>query len=343
MNRNIEITAKSEEEARQIAESELNENERIIDSEILSAPARGIFGMVGKQEFRMRFSIGAEQPAEEKPDTENESPSSEDEAYEDSYEDSYEDDDDEEALQKTSDRSSERTSERETYREKRRPRHSSNRQGARYQDEPVPERPKSPVSEEIKNHESYDRVFELIREVAINVGVEEIQLEEYMRDGAWVIEASGENVSQLIGKRGKNLDALQYLMNIVLNRGNADRIKLVIDAQGYREKRYRNLMNLASRMSRKALSSRRQIELEPMSTLDRRTVHMALKDKEGIETFSKGSEPMRRVVIAPRKKSQGSRINNQGAWQPIEPDDNQEITEKTETTSSVPMFVEEDA
>ncbi|MDN5280200.1 MAG: spoIIIJ-associated protein [Clostridiales bacterium] len=316
MNRTIEITAKSEEEARQIAQGELNDNEVIVNSEVLSAPAKGIFGFVGKQEFKMRFTFGEKpQQTEEK----------EEEVFQ----------------EKRAERPA--RSERSDYSERSssRRRDSSERpQRRRQPEEPIPERPKEPLSDEVRNHPSYNEIFELIREIATNLGIDDLELEDYQRDGAWVIEASGENVSQLIGKRGKNLDSVQYLMNIILNRGNEERIKLVLDAQGYREKRYRNLMSLANRMYKKALSSRRSVELEPMSTLDRRTVHMALKDKDGIETFSRGAEPMRRVVISPLKKS---RPENNTGWQPIASEEDEiESIERNETSSAVPMFMEED-
>ena len=320
MNRTIEITAKSEDEARQIAQGELNDNEAIISSEVIVAPARGIFGFVGKQEFKIRFTFGTKPEAPKK---------------------------DEELVEKRSERISRREPSEDRQEAPREGRRENRDRGERrprarrhYEEEEeiFVERAKDPVSEEVRNHEFYGQIFELIKDVAANVGVGELQLEDYQRDGAWVIEASGENVSQLIGKRGRTLDSLQYLMNIILNRGNDDRIKLVLDAQGYREKRYRNLLSLAFRMCKKAVSSRKPVELEPMSTLDRRTVHMALKDKEGIETFSRGAEPMRRVVISPLRKS---RPENTTSWQPIV-DDELEPVERGESSGAVPMFMEED-
>ncbi|MGM0600752.1 MAG: RNA-binding cell elongation regulator Jag/EloR [Candidatus Rifleibacteriota bacterium] len=329
MNRTIEITAKSEEEAKQIAQGELNENEAILETEVLSAPAKGIFGFVGKQEFKVKFILG-EKPAEPKPEPEAEPQKEEAVADQTDYDDIDDTDDNED-----------HTPERKRTRPER---SSRDRRPRRRVEEDIPERPKEPVSEEVLNHPSYQVIFDFIREVADNLGIENLELEDYQRDGAWVIEASGDNVSQIIGKRGKNLDAIQYLMNIVLNRGNEDRIKLVIDAQGYREKRYRNLISLANRMCRKALSNRRKVELEPMSTLDRRTVHMALKDRDDVETFSKGSEPMRKVVIAPAKKRKTD-INDR--WQPVTVDQdkdeqNKESDNRSETSTAVPMFMEED-
>lgn len=339
--RTIEITAKTEEEARQIALNELNVNETIVNAETISAPSRGIFGFVGKQEFKVRFTINEKQ--EEKPVDRVEKLSGKPSEENDDFEDEGE------APAPTKSNRREWAPRRE--RGPRRERHDRGRRNNRRNRDDfageeeqitIPERPKEEVTEEIKNHEGYNQVFELIRGIAENVGIENIQLVDYMRDGAWVIEASAEDVSQLIGKRGHTLDSVQYLMNIIFNKNNDDsRIKIVLDAQGYREKRYQSLIHLANRMARKAVLSHRPIELEPMSTLDRRTIHMALKDRTDVETFSKGSEPMRRVVISSLKKKNANRQPN-AEWQPLEIDDEVEASEKTEAPSSVPMFMEED-
>lgn len=302
--RTIEIIAKTEQEAREIANGELNDNELITTTEVLSAPARGLFGFVGKQEFKVRFVI-AEKP-QVKPQREFvAAPVSRDE---------------EEEVDEAMPARQPRRESSDHARPPRRGNDNRNRNvdGRRGRgdlrrhdndaDEAIdlPERPRLDVSDELKAHPGYSQIFELIRDVAANVGIEDLEMKDFFRDGAWVIEASGENVAQLIGKRGKTLDSLQYLMNIIFNKGNDDRTKLVLDVQGYREKRYRNLIMLANRMYRKVLSARKPVELEPMSTLDRRTVHLALKDRTDIETFSKGTEPMRRVVIAPMKKRKGN-------------------------------------
>ncbi len=345
--RTIEIIAKTEEEAKGIANGELNGNEMIVATEVLSAPARGIFGFVGKQEYKIRFTIGekpvpapkpekVEKIAERRPGDEALAERPARPARVDDFQ------------------NEEGADERDAMPPRRQPRpprrqNNRNRPPRRNFDEAgegpeegeinLPERPREPVSAEIKAHPEYNEIFSLIRDVAANVGIEQLDMVDFMRDGAWVIEASGENVSQLIGKRGRTLDSLQYLMNIILNKGNDDRIKLVLDAQGYREKRYRNLILLAQRMCKKAVSSRRQVELEPMSTLDRRTIHMALKDRTDIETFSKGTEPMRRVVISPMRKKKGG-MNAE--WQPVADEGDSDFSEKLETSSAVPMFMEED-
>jgi spoIIIJ-associated protein len=348
MTRTIEITAKTEQEARDIANGELNENEVITAAEVLTAPARGLFGFVGKQEFKIRFVIGEKPQVQQKREPVA-APVIRDESGES----------DEEMPARPPRRENSENSRpprREGSDSGRPPRRGGNRNrnvdGRRGRGNPrqndedgeesvnLPERPRLEVTPEIKAHPGYDQIFELIRDVAANVGIEDLAMVDYVRDGAWVIEASGENVSQLIGKRGRTLDSLQYLMNIIFNKGNDDRTKLVLDVQGYREKRYRNLIMLANRMCRKALSARKQVELEPMSTLDRRTIHLALKDRTDIETFSKGTEPMRRVVISPLKKRKGNQNAN---WQPVEDDGDSDFSEeKIERSGAVPMFMEED-
>ncbi|MDD3000363.1 MAG: KH domain-containing protein [Candidatus Riflebacteria bacterium] len=354
--RTIEVIAKSEEEARSLAEKQLGSNEKIAKSETLSAPARGIFGFVGRQEYKIRFHI------EEKPAKTEEvlvEKIAEKPTFNDAVAENFEEAEDlsEMPVRRPRHMNNDNRGSRNNSRSN--GRRDNNRRDGRRNRRPersyegvedfsdaeehinMPERPKEPVTEEIKNNTLYSEIFDLIQCVAKNVGVEEIQLNDFIRDGAWVIDASGENVSQLIGKHGKTLDSLQFLMNIVFNKGKDERTKIVLDAQGYREKRYRNLIMLAKRMSRKAVSGNRPVELEPMSTLDRRTVHMALKDNEEIETFSKGVEPMRRVVIAPvHNKKKGTSANNE--WQPLVVDDNDSEASNTTENTAVPMFMEED-
>ena len=354
--RTIEVIAKSEDEARELAEKQLENNEKISSSEILQAPARGLFGFVGKQEYKIKFTI-EEKPAQvEEQLVEHISPKKQTDTDDNENEEvpvrrprQRREERGFRGSRRRDDRRGGRNRHDRNDRRERRNARGRNRVNYEYNNEEpaeeivIPERPKEPVTEEIKNNSLYNEIFDLIKEVAKNVGVEEVVLNDFMRDGAWVIDTTGNNVSQIIGKRGKTLDSLQYLMNIIFNKGKEDRTKIVLDAQGYREKRYRNLLTLAHRMAKKAANCGRNIELEPMSTLDRRTIHMALKDNEEVETFSKGVEPMRRVVIAPVNSKKN---NSNSEWQPLVVDDNEtdDSSDMTETTTtSVPMFMEEDA
>jgi spoIIIJ-associated protein len=283
MKRFIEITAKSPEEAQEMVTRELHTDEKVTNAETLAAPVRGIFGVVGNPEFRMRFTIetvvAPEPPAR---------PQSE-EAYVAPVEAPEDDDAD---LDEVADHH-EAAADDEEYGQ---PGDQENREAR------VHTSRKYSIEIVGDKHPAYQKIIGMVTKVAENVGVSELVLHERIEGDAWIIESAGGNVSQLIGKHGKTLDALQYIVNIVANKNIEEKkVKIVLDVQGYRDQRYKGLVQLANRMLRKVLDSGRPVELEPMSTVDRRTVHLTLKDRNGIETFSKGIEPMRRVVITPKK------------------------------------------
>ncbi len=101
----------------------------------------------------------------------------------------------------------------------------------------------------------------------------------------------------IIGKRGNTLDAMQYLLSLFINKEEEDYMKIVLDIEGYREKREKTLIMLAQRMAEKAVSSSIQVKLEPMNPYERRIIHSALQSHKKIQTFSEGNEPYRRIVI----------------------------------------------
>lgn len=120
-------------------------------------------------------------------------------------------------------------------------------------------------------------------------------------DGLVHIQLSGRRMGVIIGRRGQTLDAIQYLVNLVANQEPGPRARIVLDAEGYREKRAETLRELAHRLAQKAKTQRRKAALEPMSALERRVVHLALADDDEVETHSEGNEPYRRVVIVPKR------------------------------------------
>ena len=103
----------------------------------------------------------------------------------------------------------------------------------------------------------------------------------------------------LIGKRGQTIDALQLLAYQAAFRGIRDRKRVIVDVAGYRERRRETLIARADRVAEQALSGNCAVEMDPMSAQERRVVHEHLKDRPGVETFSEGDEPRRRVVVAP--------------------------------------------
>jgi spoIIIJ-associated protein len=103
----------------------------------------------------------------------------------------------------------------------------------------------------------------------------------------------------LIGARGQTLDALQLLCYQAAFRGTRERKRVVLDAAGYRERRREVLVSRADRAAEQALDASQPVEMNPMSAQERRVVHEHLKDRAGVETYSEGDEPDRRVVVAP--------------------------------------------
>lgn len=114
----------------------------------------------------------------------------------------------------------------------------------------------------------------------------------------WHINISGPELGLLIGRRGDTLDALQYLTNLAVAKKLSERVRIVVDVEGYRLRREETLIRLAKRLSDKVKRTGTRIVLEPMNPHERRIIHTSLQDETRISTFSEGDDPNRRVVIA---------------------------------------------
>jgi len=139
-------------------------------------------------------------------------------------------------------------------------------------------------------------VLERIREaIDVRAGLEIAEDEETM-----TATFVGGELGLVIGKHGQTIDAIQYLVNAVVWRGRGDERKaVVVDAAGYRARREASLSALAQRSAEQAVSSAGSVELEPMTAVERKVVHLCLKDFPGVATRSEGTEPNRFVVIDP--------------------------------------------
>ena len=112
-----------------------------------------------------------------------------------------------------------------------------------------------------------------------------------------VVDIKGSDTSDIIGKRGQTLDAIQYLANVVANKGQDDYYRLKLDTMNYRERRRKTLENLAKNTANKVKKVRHKIALDPMNPYERRIIHAYLQGDPQITTKSEGEEPNRRVVI----------------------------------------------
>jgi spoIIIJ-associated protein len=143
------------------------------------------------------------------------------------------------------------------------------------------------------------QVRELLERITAGIGVRcRIEIEE--DEDVLTASCSGSNLGLLIGKHGQTIDAIQYIVNAIVWRARPDdRKNVVVDAAGYRERRRAALESLAVRSAEEAVATHSPIELEPMTAVERKTVHLRLKEFDGVETGSEGTEPNRFVVISP--------------------------------------------
>lgn len=126
------------------------------------------------------------------------------------------------------------------------------------------------------------------------------RVDAYEDDDAITLMVSGADLGMLIGRHGQTIDAIQYLANaIAFRRHPDDRKEIVVDAAGYRARRRASLEALAVRSAQRALADNDRVELDPMTAVERKVVHVRLKDFAGVETASEGTEPNRYVVITP--------------------------------------------
>lgn len=144
-------------------------------------------------------------------------------------------------------------------------------------------------------------VLDFLEPIFAKLGVNPDYKEEE-KDGIFWMSFSGTGMGRMIGRRGETLDALQYLTNLAVNGKREEKIRIVLDVEGYRQSREETLAALAHKMADRAKKSGRSIALEPMSPHERRIIHMALQNEKGIQTLSEGEEPARRVIIAPKHR-----------------------------------------
>ncbi|TMM00455.1 MAG: protein jag [Actinobacteria bacterium] len=155
------------------------------------------------------------------------------------------------------------------------------------------------AAEAVDESELAATVRELLVRIVREIGVHaRLAIEE--DDETLTAAFSGRDLGVLIGKHGQTIDAIQYLANAIIYRGQVeDRKAIVVDAAGYRERRKASLDALAVRSAERAVSTGQRVELEPMTAVERKVVHLRLKEYPGVTTASEGTEPNRFVVIAP--------------------------------------------
>ncbi len=117
-------------------------------------------------------------------------------------------------------------------------------------------------------------------------------------EGRYKVILEGDKLGALIGRRGETLDAIQQLTNYSVNKSGEKRVRVHVDAENYRLKREQSLQRLAQKVAARVLKYRRNVTLEPMNAYERHVIHTALQEVEGVTTYSMGTDPNRRVIVA---------------------------------------------
>ena len=196
--------------------------------------------------------------------------------------------------------------ERQPAQEKKPAQDSKPRQDKPRQERPQPEKrpeaaPAAPVAEELPpecSDENAQRITAFLTGLLDHMdSAAQVKVYE-MEKGRYKVLLVGEKLGQLIGHRGETLDAIQQLTNYAVNSGSDKRIRVQMDAENYRAKREQSLESLARKVAGKVQKYRRSVTLEPMNAYERHVIHATLQDVKGVTTYSIGTEPNRRVVVA---------------------------------------------
>lgn len=161
-------------------------------------------------------------------------------------------------------------------------------------EEPKSERP--PLTEENKA-EIMSVAENFLKEVFTTMNLQVDMKIQFVDNKQVLVEMSGPEMGVVIGKRGQTLDSLQYLTNLVVNKGDYPYMNVTLDTEGYRQRRKETLETLAFNLAKKCKHNRKNVVLEPMNPYERRIIHSTLQNDRYVTTYSEGVEPHRYVVI----------------------------------------------
>lgn len=138
---------------------------------------------------------------------------------------------------------------------------------------------------------------DLLKAMKIEYNIDRVDYEE----GTVRINITGRDMGLLIGRKGDTLNALQFLLGLMVNRNAEDRVRVILDVEDYRLRREESLVSLAEKLSDRVKKTQRSVIMRPMSPQERRVVHTALQGDPQIVTYSQGDEPNRKVIISLKK------------------------------------------
>jgi spoIIIJ-associated protein len=267
-----EFTGKSVKEAIARACEELKLDEALLEVEVLAESTRGFLGIVGQRDARIRVRKRniLEEVMEAKPTSRTHEESSPELAAREIVEEEY-------------------------------PESATEDFEAAPDLEPVPRRPETAIP--TQEQSAYlEEASQVLKEILKRIPVEAEVVASVM-EGAIYLDIKGDGTGLLIGKKGQTLDALQFLVNKIVNRENApgEKIEIVVDSENYRLRKRENLREIALKMSQKAKKTLKPMALNPMTPQERRIIHLILAEDKEVYTKSYGEGALRRIVVYPRR------------------------------------------
>ena len=163
------------------------------------------------------------------------------------------------------------------------------------------------VEDEVEiTEEELDRIADTaiaaLKDILRYFDIGEVTIDEYEGDdGELILDITGADLAVLIGRHGKTLDALQFIVSAITVRTIGYRFPVIVDVEGYKQRQRQKLESLARSSAKKAISQQRSIKLRPMTPYERRIIHMALRNDDRVNTGSEGEGSARHVVIVPVK------------------------------------------
>ena len=164
-------------------------------------------------------------------------------------------------------------------------------------EEPVPAAEEVPAAVPAAG-EKAEKIEQFLTGLLSHMGAQAKPVIKVDENGTYQVKLVGQDLGSLIGRRGETLDAIQQLTGYAVNHGQSKRVRIHVDAEGYRAKREESLIRLARKVAGKVVKYRRNVTLEPMNAYERHVIHTALQDTPDVTTYSIGTEPNRRTVVA---------------------------------------------
>lgn len=146
-----------------------------------------------------------------------------------------------------------------------------------------------------------DTAIAALKDILKYFNVGQVTIDEYEGDeGELILDITGDDLAVLIGRHGRTLESLQFLISVITSRTIGFRYPIVVDVEGYKSRQRQKLEDIAESAAHRAISQDKEIRLRPMTPYERRIVHITLRDNPDVETHSEGEGRGRRVVISPR-------------------------------------------